>query len=80
MLKSQVLSGRRGKAGLIQSADCREDAVRISRDLLGRKVQQGNIEKLLVEERLQVEEELSWHHRRSLCQTACYPLYEMRWS
>jgi len=58
MVKSQVLSGRRGKAGLIQSADCGEEAVRISRDLLGRRVQQGHIEKLLVEERLQVEHEL----------------------
>lgn len=57
MIKSQVLSGKRGKAGLIRSASSLEEAVAISKELLGKKLQYGKIEKLLIEERLPIEKE-----------------------
>lgn len=57
MIKSQVLSGKRGKAGLIRLASSLEEAVAISKELLGKKLQYGKIEKLLIEERLPIEKE-----------------------
>lgn len=57
MVKAQVLSGKRGKAGLIQSAQQREEALSISKELLGKKVRYGRVEKLLIEEQLQIENE-----------------------
>lgn len=58
MLKSQILSGKRGKAGLIRSASTRSEAEAAFRDLWKRKLENGTIDKILLEEKLLIEREL----------------------
>lgn len=57
MIKAQVLSGGRGKAGLIRSAPSAADAMGVTKDLLGRRIGQNLIEKLLIEEKLTIDHE-----------------------
>ncbi|MBI3090884.1 MAG: acetate--CoA ligase family protein [Candidatus Tectomicrobia bacterium] len=57
VLKVQVLSGGRMKAGGVKFADTEAEARAIAADLLGRTILNHKVEKLLVEERLQVEQE-----------------------
>ena len=57
VIKSQVLSGKRGKAGGIKFAGTREDAVRAAGDLLGSRINGLPVEKVLVEQKLNIERE-----------------------
>lgn len=58
VIKSQVLSGKRGKAGGIKFADHPEEAAIAAREILGMSIQGHSVEKLLVEEKLNIEKEL----------------------
>ncbi|WP_206808639.1 ADP-forming succinate--CoA ligase subunit beta [Paradesulfitobacterium ferrireducens] len=57
-LKSQVLSGGRGKAGGIKFADTPEDAAERVRELLNLKIKGLPVETILIEEKLKIEKEL----------------------
>lgn len=57
MVKSQILSGKRGKAGLIQCATNLKEALSISKKLLGRKVGNVHVENLLLEKQVTVTSE-----------------------
>jgi succinyl-CoA synthetase beta subunit len=57
MIKSQILSGKRGKAGLIRPADDLEQALSISKRLLGSKVGYGYVQGLLFEKKIAFEDE-----------------------
>jgi len=54
MLKAQVLAGGRGKAGGIVPAEDAEKARDIAASLLGRNIGGDHVQKLLVEERLEI--------------------------
>ena len=56
-LKSQVLTGGRGKAGGIKFAEDGEEAHELARELLGAEIRGFEVEALLVEEKLEIEEE-----------------------
>ena len=58
VVKSQVLSGKRGKAGGIKFADSPEDAKAAAGELLGTTIQGLPVKMLLVEEKLQIDKEL----------------------
>jgi len=58
LLKAQILTGGRGKAGGIQRADNLDEAEERSLQLLGSSLHGFQVHKLLVEERLDVEREL----------------------
>jgi succinyl-CoA synthetase beta subunit len=58
VLKVQILSGGRGKAGGIRFADTPEDARRIAGEMLGAKLKDMPIEYVLVEEKLDIAREL----------------------
>lgn len=58
VIKSQVLSGKRGKAGGIKFADHPGEAAVAAREILGMSIQGHSVEKLLVEEKLNIEKEL----------------------
>ncbi len=58
VVKSQVLSGKRGKAGGIQFADTPEETRDFASNLLGSQIQGYNVNKVLVEEKLGIDEEL----------------------
>jgi succinyl-CoA synthetase beta subunit len=58
VVKAQVHSGGRGKAGAIKVAANHEDAKRIAREILSMKVQGLAVHKILVEEALDIEKEL----------------------
>lgn len=57
-IKSQVLSGGRGKAGGIKFADTPDEARARAQELLGAEIQGYTVEKVLVEEKLQIDGEL----------------------
>ncbi|WP_206812507.1 ADP-forming succinate--CoA ligase subunit beta [Paradesulfitobacterium ferrireducens] len=57
-IKSQVLSGGRGKAGGIKFADNAEEAVECARQLLNLKIKGLKVETILVEEKLQIDKEI----------------------
>ncbi|GAB6171281.1 ADP-forming succinate--CoA ligase subunit beta [Paradesulfitobacterium aromaticivorans] len=57
-LKSQVLSGGRGKAGGIKFADKAEDAVERARELLNLEIKGLKVETILVEEKLKIDKEI----------------------
>ena len=58
VIKSQVLSGKRGKAGGIKFADTPEEAKAAAQELLGMTIQGLPVEILLVEQKLQIDKEL----------------------
>lgn len=57
VVKALVPVGKRGKAGAIRFADTEEDAALITRELLGSTVRNFPVEKVLVEEKLDIAEE-----------------------
>ncbi|MCL6638207.1 MAG: ADP-forming succinate--CoA ligase subunit beta [Firmicutes bacterium] len=58
VVKSQVLSGKRGKAGGIKFADTPEEARKAAEELFAMTIQGLPVEILLVEEKLQIDREL----------------------
>jgi succinyl-CoA synthetase beta subunit len=58
VLKSQVLSGKRGKAGGIKFPATSEEVNTFSSQLLGSELQGVKVEKLLVEEKLNIQQEI----------------------
>ncbi len=58
VIKSQVLAGRRGKAGGIAFASDPEEARREAERILEMQLEDMTVEKLLVEEKLAIEQEL----------------------
>jgi succinyl-CoA synthetase beta subunit len=58
VIKSQVLSGKRGKAGGIKFANHPEEARISAQELLDMNIQGHSVEILLVEEKLQIDREL----------------------
>lgn len=58
VIKSQVLSGKRGKAGGIKFVENPEGAKSVAIELLGMTIQGLSVEILLVEEKLQIDKEL----------------------
>ncbi|MHB8985457.1 MAG: ADP-forming succinate--CoA ligase subunit beta [Eubacteriales bacterium] len=58
VIKSQVLSGKRGKAGGIKFADTPEEAEKAARELFGMAIQGLSVDILLVEEKLKIDKEL----------------------
>jgi len=58
VLKSQVLVGGRGKAGGIKFADSPAEAGRVAQELLGTEIRGHVVERLLVEEKLDIQREL----------------------
>ncbi len=58
VIKSQVLSGKRGKAGGIKFADTPEQAVTAAKEIFGMTIQGLPVERLLVEEKLKIDKEL----------------------
>ncbi|CAA7601442.1 Succinate-CoA ligase (ADP-forming) [Acididesulfobacillus acetoxydans] len=58
VVKSQVLSGKRGKSGGIKFADNPEEAKATAGELLGLTIQGLRVEALLVEEKLKIDKEL----------------------
>jgi len=57
-IKAQVLVGGRGKAGGIRFAETPEQAAEIASQILGSRIKGIKIEKVLVEEKLEIENEL----------------------
>jgi len=58
VIKSQVLSGKRGKAGGIKFADHPEGARAAAQELFGMSIQGLSVDILLVEEKLKIDKEL----------------------
>lgn len=58
VVKSQVLSGKRGKGGGIKFADTPEEAKAAAQEILGMQLGDYVVETLLVEEKLQIDKEL----------------------
>ncbi|AFM39753.1 succinyl-CoA synthetase (ADP-forming) beta subunit [Desulfosporosinus acidiphilus SJ4] len=58
VIKSQILSGKRGKAGGIKFADNPEEAQAAAQELLGMTIQGLPVNYLLVEEKLKIDKEL----------------------
>jgi succinyl-CoA synthetase beta subunit len=57
VLKSQILSGGRGKAGGIKFAQDPDEAYLVSKELFSLKIKSFPVEKILVEEKLEIEKE-----------------------
>ncbi len=57
-VKSQVLAGGRGKAGGIKFAGCPEEALDAARELLNQEIRGYRVERVLVEEKLTIDQEL----------------------
>lgn len=57
VLKAQVLSGGRGKAGGIKFAMAQEDVEKMAEELLNMEIRGISVQKILVEERLLIEKE-----------------------
>jgi len=58
VVKSQILTGGRGKAGGIKVAKTPEDAEKIAQDILGMELQGYKVGSLLVEEKLDIANEM----------------------
>ncbi|ADC65395.1 succinyl-CoA synthetase, beta subunit [Ferroglobus placidus DSM 10642] len=58
VLKSQILVGGRGKAGGIKLANSVEEAVEIAKDLFGKVIKGHRVEKIYVEEQLNIQREM----------------------
>ncbi len=57
-IKSQVLSGGRGKAGGIKFAEKPEDVTEAAQELLEMKIKGDKVDTILIEEKLQIDQEL----------------------
>jgi succinyl-CoA synthetase beta subunit len=57
-IKAQVLTGKRGKRGGIKFAKTPEEAEKAAREVLGSKVDDIPVQKVLVEEKLDIEKEI----------------------
>lgn len=57
MVKSQTLSGRRGKAGLVKSAAGASEAGKLTGAFLGMKVGQDRVKKILIEKEVSIAQE-----------------------
>lgn len=57
-VKSQILSGGRGKAGGIKFASTPEEGVAKAQELLSMELKGLNVEKILVEEKIQIDQEI----------------------
>ena len=58
VLKSQILVGGRGKAGGIKLANSVDEAVEIAKDLFGKVIKGHRVEKIYVEEQLDIKKEM----------------------
>ena len=58
VLKVQILSGGRGKAGGIKFANTPQEAKKVAKGLLGSTIKGYNVTKLLVEEQLSIQQEI----------------------
>jgi len=58
VIKSQILTGGRGKAGGVKFADSPEEAGKAAEELLGQEIKGYKVERVLVEEKLNIEKEL----------------------
>ena len=58
VLKVQILATGRGKAGGVRFADTPEEAEQVARQMLGMQIKGYTVERLLVEERLPIAQEL----------------------
>ncbi|MDA8441591.1 MAG: ADP-forming succinate--CoA ligase subunit beta [Peptococcaceae bacterium] len=58
VLKSQILSGGRGKAGGIKFADTPDEAATAAGEILGTELKGFTVDTLLVEQKLQIDQEL----------------------
>lgn len=58
VIKAQVAAGKRGKAGGIKPADTPEEAERVAAAILGMGIGGYNVERLLIEERVNIVREL----------------------
>lgn len=58
VVKSQVLTGKRGKGGGIKFADNADEARKAAEEILGMEIQGFKVETLLVEQKLQIDKEL----------------------
>ncbi|MHA1484678.1 MAG: succinate--CoA ligase subunit beta, partial [Candidatus Thorarchaeota archaeon] len=58
VVKAQVLSGKRGKAGGVKFADTPEQAKEITKHILGLKINDLPVEAVLVEEKLDIQQEI----------------------
>src|SRR5512137_2024066 len=56
-VKSQVWAGGRGKAGGIKFAQTPDEAEKVAREILGMEIKKLIVEKVLVEEKLDVDKE-----------------------
>ncbi|AFM40867.1 succinyl-CoA synthetase, beta subunit [Desulfosporosinus acidiphilus SJ4] len=57
-VKSQVLSGGRGKAGGIKFATAPQDALSLVQDLLAAEIKGSKVEKVLIEKKVSIEREI----------------------
>ena len=58
VVKAQVLSGKRGKAGGVRFADTPEQAKEVAKHILGLKINNLSVEAVLVEEKLDIQQEI----------------------
>ncbi len=58
VVKAQVLSGKRGKAGGVRFADTPEQAKEVAMLILGLKINNLSVEAVLVEEKLDIQQEI----------------------
>ena len=58
VVKAQVLSGKRGKAGGVKFADTPEQAKEVAKHILGLKISNLPVEAVLVEEKLDIQQEI----------------------
>ncbi len=58
VVKALVAVGKRGKAGAIKFADTPEEAARVTREMLGSTVRNFPVERVLIEEKLDIGQEL----------------------
>ena len=58
VLKAQVLVGGRGKAGAVRFADSPKEARAAAAEMLGREIKGCRVERVLIEEKLQIDREL----------------------
>jgi len=58
VVKAQVLSGKRGKAGGVKFADTPEEAEKHAKDILAMRINDLPVEAILVEEKLDIQQEI----------------------
>ena len=56
-IKSQVWAGGRGKAGGIKFAQTPDEAEKVAKEILGMEIKKLKVEKVLVEEKLDIDKE-----------------------